>query len=279
MHGLRNRVWQTLEGRPGAPSHRVVNLALLGLIIVSLVTAAALTMESVAAKHGRALWWIEAACVAVFSVEYLARLWACVEGPAKDRPLAGRARFALRPMMLVDLAAILPFFISAIPLLGPYMRALRLLRLARLAKASRSSRALALLRRAVASRAPDLVLSAGLMAVVLVLAAFVLYEVEHDAQPESFSSVHATLWWAVATLTTVGYGDMYPVTPLGKTLTGVFTIAGIGIVALPTAILATGFLDALRDSPALPAPAQTAPADPAARCPSCGQPMASGSIG
>lgn len=246
MATARDRVWSVLDAHGQlSPLSRFVNLFILALIVVSLCATALSTVEAVALEAGGLLWAIEFVAVAVFTVEYVLRVWASGSGPARGRPVVGRLAFMLQPMMIVDLLAILPFYIAAFPFGGPYLRALRLLRLVRVIKATRYSNALILLRETLSQKRGDIAVAGGMMLIVIVVAAFVLYEVENAVQPEAFSSVPATLWWAVATLTTVGYGDIYPITGLGKFLTAIISIVCVGLVALPTAILASGFVESM----------------------------------
>jgi voltage-gated potassium channel len=179
-------------------------------------------------------------------VEYVARV-ACA--PVSDRfpgPVLGRLRYALTPMALVDLAAILPAYLPWLGLDLRSLRAVRTMRLVRILKLGRYSRALHGLRAALASRKEELVLSGFATGIVLVLASTALYLAERDAQPQVFGSIPAAAWWGVTTLTTVGYGDVTPVTLLGKVAAAAVSIMGIGLFALPAGILGSAFVEQLR---------------------------------
>jgi len=185
--------------------------------------------------------------IAIFTIEYLLRLWTCTINNRFRDPLMGRIRFALTPLALVDLMAILPFYL---PMLIPFdlrfIRAVRLFRLFRLFKIGRYSRSLRTIGNVLKSKKEDLFITVFTVFILLVVASSLMYFVENEAQPEAFSSIPTAMWWGVITLTTVGYGDIYPVTMAGKILGSIISILGIGIFALPTGILASGFAEEIQ---------------------------------
>lgn len=225
---------------------RAVDLGILGLIFLNVV---ALTLETVApihAMHPAAFTWFERTSLIIFTIEYVLRLWSCTADPRYRRPLMGRVRFVFTPLAIIDLLAILPLFL---PLLGVdlrFMRIVRLLRFFRLAKLFRYSRALRLLGRVVLGKREELASIFIVLITLLVIAASLMYFVEHDDQPEKFSSIPQTMWWGVITLTTVGYGDYYPVTGAGKFIAACIAVLGIGMFALPAGLLGAGFVDELQ---------------------------------
>lgn len=187
---------------------------------------------------------------ALFAAEYLARLWTCVEDRRPgERAWRRRLRFMLTPSALFDLFTIAVTFASFIGINALAFRLVRLLRILRLAKLGRMSSALTLLLETVRSRRYELTVTLGLAVTVLVLGAMALYWLEGDLQPAQFGSIPRALWWAVVTLTTIGYGDAYPVTAAGKAMAAVVAFAGIGLIAMPTGILASGFSEAVRTRP------------------------------
>jgi voltage-gated potassium channel len=242
---LRHRVFQVLEA-PAADDRlgHAAQLGLIALIILNVIAVMIDSVEDLAAAWGRQLRAFEVFSVAVFTVEYLLRLWVVTGHARFQRPVWGRVRYVLTPLALVDLTAILPFYL---PMLIPthllFIRVLRLLRLMRLLKIGRYSHSLRLLLSVLRDRRGELVATFVILAILVVLASGLMYMVEHDAQPQSFSSMPATMWWAVATVTTIGYGDMYPITPLGKVLAGAIAVLGIGLFALPAGILGSGFVE------------------------------------
>jgi voltage-gated potassium channel len=170
------------------------------------------------------------------------RLYACVEDPRERYRggIAGRIRFALTPLAIVDLIAIAPLFFI---LFGVDAAQLRLLRILRVFKLAHHSPALAMLGRVVYNERKNLGGAVIILAVLLVLSSSAIYYLEREAQPKAFGSIPDAMWWAMAALTTVGYGDVTPVTALGRVVGGFVTVLGVGMFALPTGILASGFVD------------------------------------
>ena len=214
------------------------------LVWLILVNAAAVVLETVPGMTARYRGWflvIELVSVFVFTVEYVLRLWSCVEDRRHDYrdPIRGRLRYALTPMAIVDLLAVLPFYLFF--LIPMDLRILRLLRLVRLLKITRYSPALRSLGAVFRAEARSMLGAAMLMGMAVLLASSVMYVLERDAQPDNFDSIPKAMWWGVVTLTTVGYGDVTPVTIMGRIFGAMVTVFGIGIFALPTAILAAGF--------------------------------------
>ena len=150
-------------------------------------------------------------------------------------------------MALVDLLAVLPFYL---PLLLPFdlrvLRILRLFRIFRLAKIGRYSESMKVLTKVMQNKREELLISLSTTAIMLVLISSLMYYVERDIQPEAFSSIPATMWWGIATMTTVGYGDVYPLTAVGRILGATVCLLGIGVFALPAGIIASGLSDAMR---------------------------------
>jgi voltage-gated potassium channel len=244
---LRARTYQFLNSTKSASGlSRAFNLFIVTLILLNIL---AMVLESVQRIHDVMAWWFlafEYFSVAVFSVEYALRVWSCVEEPPYRRPIRGRLRFAITPLALVDLSAVLPFYL---PFIHADLRAMRMFRMVRImrvmriAKLGRYSESLQMLMRVLLSRAEQLASGVFILLILLVVAASVMYYAEKDAQPKIFSSIPAAMWWASVTLTTVGYGDMYPVTPIGKIAGAITAMLGIGMFALPCAILGAGFME------------------------------------
>lgn len=246
--------------RPGDAASRRFDVFILALIGTNVVAVVLESIRSVEAAFGAALAVLEACSVLVFAAEYAARLWSCVEDP-RYPGVRGRMRWALRPLSLVDLLAFLPFLLTLGTTDMRVMRALRLLRLVRLLKLGRYLAALALLRSVVHAKRAELVMGSALTSVLLIVSSSIMYFAENQAQPDKFSSIPASMWWAICTLTTVGYGDVYPVTVLGRMAGGVLAILGVGLFALPTAILGSGLVEAVQRT------------RPHHDCPHCGKPV------
>jgi voltage-gated potassium channel len=159
-------------------------------------------------------------------------------------PVFGRLRYVLTPLALVDLIAILPFYLPMVMRVDlRFVRVVRLLRMFRLVKIGRYSRSFKLLGRVIKNKKEDILITLFAGAVILVVASSAMYLVERNVQPDSFSSIPAAMWWGVITLTTVGYGDVTPVTTIGKIIGGIIAVLGIGMFALPAGILGSGFVE------------------------------------
>ena len=272
---LRRRTWEIVEvARPGDRPSWYFDVLIRALIGLNVVVVIVETVPEVDALAGRWLRAFDIASVVVFSVEYVLRIWSCIEDDRYATAIRGRLRFARTPLALVDLLAILPFWI---PLLGVdlrVLRAARLFRLFRILKLARYSRALRTFGRVFRRTADDLVLTLALVGFVLLLASSLLYFAEHGAQPEAFPSIPAAMWWGVVTLTTVGYGDVIPVTIAGRLMGGIFAISALLLVALPTAILGAAFVEELRaervEAESMHADLSSAEDTPLV-CPRCGE--------
>jgi len=245
---LRRRVYEILEGTEAADGlSRAVQIFLMSIIVLNVAAVMLETEEPLAAAYRPWFRTFEAFSVVVFTIEYLLRLWVVRESARYAWPVLGRVRYAFTPFALIDLAAILPAYLPMLlPLDLRFLRALRLLRLARLLKAGRYSRSIRTVVTVLRERKEELTATLMVFGVMLIVAAGLMYFAERDAQPQLFSSIPASLWWAVVTLTSVGYGDVYPVTVLGKVLAGIIAVVGIGLYALPTAILGAAFVEHIR---------------------------------
>lgn len=163
-------------------------------------------------------------------------------------PLNSRFKYVFSFMALIDLFAILPFYIPfIIPIDLRILRMIRIVRLFRVFKVNRYTRALSTIGNVFKNKKSQLLSSVFVVVLLMIVASVLMYNVENEAQPEAFSNAFSALWWAVATLTTVGYGDIYPVTVLGKILSGIIAVLGIGLVAVPTGIISAGFIEVLDD--------------------------------
>ncbi len=238
----RREVHDVLEvGGDTHPMGRVVNAFIILLIILNAIAFAADTVPELADRYADEFEAFNVFSVIVFTIEYGLRLWSAVDIPMLSRLPHWRARlrFALRPIMIIDLLAFLPWYLHWVYPMD--LRILRVFRLFRLLKLVRYSPALQTLGRVIADEYRALLGALLVILVLLLFASTAMYFLEREAQPDKFGSIPAAAWWALATLTTVGYGDVVPITPFGKLLGGVVMLLGVGMIALPVAIIATGF--------------------------------------
>lgn len=243
---LRRRLFELLEvgSRAGGLS-RKIDVFLIILIVVNILAVILETVESMNANFPGVFRWIEIVSVAIFTFEYVLRLWTCKEDPLYKKPW-GRLRYSLTPMAIIDMAAILPFFLGAI--LGIDLRFLRILRLLRILKLTRYSSALTMLLEVIKDETDSFIAGFFILGVLLVISASGVYLAENAAQPDKFGSIPLAMWWAVATLTTVGYGDVTPITTSGRVFGSLIAVVGVGMAALPAGILASGMAERLRRS-------------------------------
>lgn len=245
--GIRRRLYRQLEPaawpkRGLAPLNRVV----VALIVLSAVVAVVETDPLVLDGNERLFRGLEWFFGSVFALEYAVRVWISGEDPRYCGGVAGRLRYMRSPAAVLDLIAVVAVLLPISghqPLLLRLVRVLRIVRVARLGRFSQAMRRVA---GALALRWHELMISVMIAFLLILVAATLLYVVEGDVQPDAFGSIPRAMWWAAVTLTTVGYGDVAPITPLGRLLAGLTCLAGIGLIAMPAGILAAAFSDAMR---------------------------------
>jgi voltage-gated potassium channel len=244
---LRRRANALLDHNlPPSRARRVAGGVIGLLIIINVASVILESVESIRRGYEPVLWWIEQIATAVFTLEYLSRLWSAVDrvDPRFRHPLWGRIAYATRFFAVIDLIAILPGIIG---LFGAGdLRVLRLMRLLRMLKLSRHSTTFSLLWSVVREEASAIGAILFILLLTLVISASLMFMIEGEAQPAVFNSIPAAMWWAIETLTTVGYGDMVPVTPLGKIVGGLVSVTGIGTLALFSGVLTVSFMEQLR---------------------------------
>jgi voltage-gated potassium channel len=225
---------------------RYFNGALALLIVVNVGAVVLESVEPIRAAHSEAFSAVERIATAIFAVEYALRVWTAVDlrGGRFREPLWGRLRYAVSFFAIIDLISILP---AVLGLLGAGdLRVLRLLRFLRMLKLTRHSTIFALIWAVLRAEARAIGALVFILCLTVTISGALMYMIEGDEQPTVFSSIPAAMWWAIETLTTVGYGDMVPVTALGRMLGGLVAIVGIGTLALFSGLITVGFLDQLR---------------------------------
>lgn len=245
---LRRRLYLTLDPtEKGGIAERIFEFFLVIIIILNIVVIIMDSVHDVHDDYTALFYWFEVFSVLFFTIEYLARVYSIVEKPGFKRPISGRVKFMATPMAIIDLLAFLPFYFTFLPFDLRFLRIFRLFGLFRMFKIARYMRALDIFKKVIADRREQLVLSIMFILFMLVIISSIMYYVERESQPEAFSSIPATMWWGVSTLTTVGYGDIVPTTTLGKILGGLFAIVGVGLFALPAGILSSGFYEMIHE--------------------------------
>jgi voltage-gated potassium channel len=261
MKRIQARIWEILDGT--VPGDRVAKIWSVFISILIITNVAAVMCETVAALSdlfGVLFFWFEIVSVVVFSVEYVFRVYSCINDERYVHPLFGRLKYSVTFLALVDIISVLPSYLPFFGVDMRFVRVFRLFRITRLAKLGRYSSGIRLITNVFREKKEELILSTAVMLLLLSFSSSAIYYCERSTQPEQFSSIPASLWWAVATLTTVGYGDVYPITTLGKIFAGIVAIIGIGMVALPTGILGAGFVEEIQKKK-----------DARKTCPHCGK--------
>jgi voltage-gated potassium channel len=241
---IRRRIYLTLDPtEKGGILERIFEWLLLTIIILNILAIVCESIHEVHLQYAHVFHRFEVFSVIFFTIEYILRIYSIVEQKKYSDPIKGRIKFIGTPMALIDLMAFLPFYLSFLPLDLRFLRIFRLMGLVRMFKVARYMHALSMFKKVIYDRREQLVLSIIFILFILVLISTIMFYVEREAQPDKFTSIPATMWWGIATLTTVGYGDMVPITSLGKVLGGMFAITGVGLLALPAGILSSGFFE------------------------------------
>lgn len=212
---------------------------------------------------------LEILSVIVFTAEYLLRLWTSDLKFSKYGKVKSRLKYIFTPMAIIDLLSILPFYIPfIIPIDLRILRALRIIRLLRLFKMNRYTSAMSTIFTVLKKRSSQLLSSVFVVGLLMVISAVLMYNIESEAQPEIFHNAFDALWWSIATFTTVGYGDIYPITAAGKVLSAVIAMLGIGLVAVPTGIISAGFTELIENEPEIESSEES---EDITYCPHCGK--------
>jgi voltage-gated potassium channel len=273
-HKTKQKVHSLLHPEIVGESHwdRIINIFIIVLIILNVTAVILETVPSIEQNKPLSKFFrdFDLVSVVIFTIEYILRVWSSNHDPRYKHSIYGRLRYMVSPAALIDLIAILPFYIIAVlPLLASttvaydfrLIRILRLLRFFRLFRLTAYTRATKMVVNVFKSRMHDLVLAFVIALFFIFTSSFMVYFAEHEAQPQKFTSIPETIWWAVETITTIGYGDLYPITALGKFFTIIIMLSGIALLAFPSGIITAGFMEELNKS------------KKPRTCPHCGKPI------
>ncbi|MFA4876028.1 MAG: ion transporter [Methanoregula sp.] len=241
---LKEKVYEILESRSRElPSGVFISRALLFLILVNVIAAVLETDNLIFHTYGSTLDIIALFSVLVFTVEYILRVWCCTQNPLYQSPVSGRLRYMVTPVALIDLFVILPFFCLPFVVHRGVTSVIRFLRIFWILKIGHYTQTLGTFSRVFRAKREEIFVAFFVMLLLLVIGSTLIFFAENEAQPTKFSSVLASMWWGIETMATIGYGDMVPVTPIGKVIAGFVALVGIALFALPAGILASGFID------------------------------------
>ena len=246
VQALKQFVFRQVDpsAQPGRLS--ITNRIVIALIIAAVGAAIVETEPTIAAGREGAFRDLEIAFGLLFLLEYLARLWVADMNPLYAGSRWPRLRFMVSLPAIIDILSIIPALLAVAGGATLALRFVRFFRILRLAKLGRFSNAWSDIAEAVHSRREELFIAFSLAGFILLIASTLMFLAENEAQPDKFGSIPRTMWWAIVTMTTVGYGDTFPITPAGKFLSGLVSIAAIGLIALPTGILAAAMSDVMQ---------------------------------
>lgn len=247
MKNFKKRIYSIIE-KTGTKDkwNKIFNIFILSLISINVISIILETEKAIYKIHSKTFYIIEIVSVIIFSIEYLLRLYVCTEDKKFSHPIKGRIKFIFTFYPLIDLIAILPFFLPMLFVIDlRFIRIIRYLRIFRIFKLGKYSSSFRILKNVIKDKLDELGVILFTIFLLLIISSTLIYYAEHNAQPEIFSSIPASIWWGIVTLTTVGYGDLYLVTVFGKIIGSFVAIMGIGLFALPTGILASGFSEEL----------------------------------
>ncbi|MEZ2235918.1 ion transporter [Microcoleus sp.] len=239
---LKKIIYEILEISSSTNLYSLADDIIIQFLIVLNITAfIASTSPVFSIEYKKIFEDIEIVSSLVFSLEYLLRMWVCTVDSKYSHPFWGRIKYALTPLSIIDFVSILPFYLLLLFPKLSFVYLISLLRLLRLIKISRYSESVRTLGIVLDAKKEELFATAFAVFILLIFASSLMYFVESSAQPQSFGSIPDAMWWGVVTLTTVGYGDIYPITPIGRFLGSMLAFLGIGIFALPAGIISSGF--------------------------------------
>lgn len=244
---FRQKVFSLLNPTPTSGDlHHIIDHVIVVLVLLSVISIILETVPWIHKPFQAEFYAIEIFTVVIFSLEYIGRLYSCCEIPKYQEPIVGRIKYIFTVGALIDLVAVLPFFIGLAFHEEFDLRFLRVFRLSRLLKITRYTGTLNTMYKAIYRERRVLFAAAFMMILLVILTASLGFEFEHAAQPDKFDTIPDAMYWAVITLASVGYGDLTPITPMGKAMTVVISLIGIGIFAIPAGLMASAFTDQLR---------------------------------
>ena len=240
-HSTRKKVHILLHPELGETKwDKIINAFIIFLIISNVLVVILETVPWIHDKYLTFFYYFDLISVIIFTIEYVLRVWSCDHDPRYSHTFFGRLKYMFSYEGLIDLVAILPFYVHVVVGLDlRVLRMLRLLRFLRLFRLTAYMKSAKMIRNVFVKRASDLKLSVVLILILIIIASSVMYFAEHNAQPTVFSSIPATLWYAIVTLTTVGFGDITPQTPFGQFIASIIMILGYAIIAIPTGIVSS----------------------------------------
>ena len=239
---LKTIIYEILEVSDSTNFYSLADdMIIPSLIVLNLTDFIASTSPSLSLGYKLLFEYIEIISSLVFTLEYVLRMWVCTVDSKYSHPIYGRLKYALTPLSMINFISILPFYLLLLFPNLSFVYIISILRLLRLIKISRYSESVRILGSVLYAKKEELLATAFAVFILLIFASSLMYFVESSAQPQSFGSLPDARWWGVVTLTTVGYGDIYPITLIGRFLASILAFLGIGIFALAAGIISSSF--------------------------------------
>lgn len=261
-HSIKQKIYRFIEkGSHGSKINLIFDYSIMTLIMLNVVSIILETIPEIRNYLGNSLRIFDIFSVVIFTIEYLLRIYIADLTHPSSNKIKSRLKFIFSTFGLIDLFAILPFYLPFLIKIDlRFLRILRIMRFLRIFKINRYNNSLNLIYSVIKEKKSELAMTGFVALLTLFVASFLMFEVEGEAQPDKFPNLLSCFWWAIATLTTVGYGDVYPITALGKFLSGIIAVLGIGLVALPTGLISAGFVEKIVKDKRKPK-----------KCPHCGK--------
>jgi voltage-gated potassium channel len=242
---MKQKIYKLVEkGSHGSQINLIFDYLIITLIVFNVIAIALDTLSGLTPQFLESLKLFEIVSIIIFTIEYLMRLYVSdLTHPSSNR-VKSLIKFIVSPYGLIDLLAILPFYIPLIITMDlRFLRIIRLIRFFRVFKISRYNSTLKLIGGVLKEKKAEFGMTFFIATLLLLISAYLMYFIENPVQPDKFPNIFASLWWAVATVTSVGNGDITPITTLGKAISGIIAALGIGLIALPTGIISAGFME------------------------------------
>ena len=253
---FKKRTYEILEVADSKDTtSRICDLVLLTLIVVNVLFSILETVEELSLAYYQVFSFVEEISVIVFSLEYVLRIWTITLRSEFKKPFIGRLKYSFTFLSIVDLVAIAPYYLPMIIDVDlRFVRVLRLTRVFRLLKLERYTNSLEIISEAIRVKKSEISITFFLLSLTILISASILYVLEVSVQPEKFTSIPYSIWWSVSAITSVGYGDVYPITPLGRLFGSITALCGVGLIALPVAIFTSGFNEVLQKNTKIKCP-------------------------
>ncbi len=246
---MKKRIWEILEVGEGTDRLSMLfDKFMMTLICLNFIAIILESEEILNSMFGYYFRIFEIFSIVVFTIEYIGRLWSCTSDHKFSSPITGRIKYFFTPLVLIDLIAILPFYLTFLVVDVRFLRVFRVFRFLRLSKQIKYMKSFRMISEVLTRKKAELTTSVIIMVMMMLIAATLMYYAEHDAQPEKFSSIIGSMWWAIVTLTTIGYGDVTPITPIGKILGAISAVCGVGLFGMPAGIIVSGFTEIISEN-------------------------------